>query len=112
MMTIKVCEYIPNAFSSDQATVIRKVMEEVLSMNETITLDFEGIKRFTTLFFNFSTAAFITKLGPDVYKNSVVIKNLSSLGQSTYENSYNNAIKKYSIKDQADILDILQNPED
>lgn len=110
-MRVFVKELIPNAFSSQQADILKKVIEDGLENNETVELDFSGIGRFTTLFFNFSTGVFITKLGPSDYRKRIKVENLSELGKSTYYNSFENAAKKFFPDKSDEILEVLKNPE-
>lgn len=114
MKIIKVSEIIPNAFSSDQAIKLRDEMKKHLNNKENILLDFSGIDKYTTLFFNFCTGFFIRELGKEKYDELVRLDNLSNLGQSTYQNSYNNAIRddydSPTIEDE--INNILKNIED
>lgn len=114
MEIIKVSNIIENAFSSSQAEILKNEMENYLNEKKEICLDFSGIDKFTTLFFNFSTGYFIGKLGKDEYNKLVKIINLSALGESTYKNSYNNAIRDdYQdavIEDK--IFEILKNPDE
>ncbi len=44
---IKVNELIPNAFSKEQADILRNKIMEELGKEDVVELDFEGIKRFT-----------------------------------------------------------------
>ena len=75
-------------------------------------IDFEGISKYTTLFFNFSTGYFISLLGVEKYNEKISLKGLSSLGKRTYQNSYKNAIKSYPPEIQKEILNIISNPDD
>ena len=111
MNVIRVSDIIENAFSSDQAEALKKEMEKYLAEKKEICLDFDGIDKFTTLFFNFSTGYFIGKLGKDEYAKLVTLEHLSALGESTYSNSYNNAIRgdyENAIIENK-IIDILKN---
>lgn len=109
MSNIKVKDYISSAFSNEQAMELRNEIQKYLSEDK-ITLDFEDISQYTTLFFNFSTGYFIKKLGKDKYDKQFEIINLSELGESTYNHSYNNSLR--DVKDEEiknAILSILQN---
>lgn len=114
MKTIKVSEIIPNAFSSDQATKLRDEMKKYLDSKEKILLDFSEIDKYTTLFFNFCTGFFIRELGKENYDELVRLDNLSNLGQSTYKNSYSNAIRDDydSATIENEIKNILKSIED
>ena len=93
METIKVANVVDNAFSSEQAERLKQEMDKYIKSGKSVTLDFSGVDKFTTLFFNFSTAKVIGELGRQKYDEMVKLKNLSILGESTYKNSYNNATR-------------------
>ena len=114
MNVIRVADIIENAFSSNQAEMLKAEMGKYLGENKEVCLDFEGIDKFTTLFFNFSTGYFISKLGKEQYDKSVSLKNLTILGQSTYNNSYQNAIRDdyENAVIENRIMDILKNPDE
>ncbi len=114
MKKIKVSDIITNAFSSEQAALLKEEMKKYLENNEKILLDFAGINKYTTLFFNFSTGYFIGKIGKENYDKLVELENLSNLGQSTYQNSYNNAIRDdfENATIENEIINILKNPDE
>lgn len=114
MKTIIVNEFIKSAFSQEKALLIRNKIEEYLPKEDKIILDFSGITKFTTLFFNFSTGYIISLLGPDEYNKRISLVNLSSLGKSTYDSSYNNAIDKYEPNKgiEKKVLEVIANPEE
>lgn len=114
MKTIIVNEFIKSAFSQEKALLLRKKIEECFSNDDKIVLDFSGITKFTTLFFNFSTGYIISAFGPDKYNEKISLINLSPLGQSTYESSYKNAAEKYKPNKEIEkkILEVIKNPEE
>ena len=114
MKTIVVNELFKSAFSQENALILRGKIEECLKNEDKIILDFSGISKFTTLFFNFSTGYIISTLGPKKYDEFISVTNLSPLGKSTYESSYKNAVEKYKPNKEVEekILNIIKNPED
>lgn len=114
MNKIVVKDYIPNAFSSEQANVLKKQIKDVLEKTDRVVLDFEGISQYTTLFFNFSTGFFVKKLGKEKYDETFELINLSELGVSTYSHSYNNNLRVVSDNDEINkaIKEILSNVDD
>ncbi len=110
MNKIIVKELFSSAFSESKALILRNVIQEKIDLNESVELDFTGITKFTTLFFNFSTGYFISVLGPVEYNKRITLKGLSELGESTYQSSYNNAIEKYDPEQSEKILSIIENP--
>ena len=115
MITINVANFLQSAFSNDQAEMLKGKIEEALNKEEKITIDFKGITKFTTLFFNFSTGYFITTLGKKKYDDIFQVVNLNELGQSTYNHSYNNCIRDEQ-SGNSDILskirDIIEGMDD
>ena len=94
MKIIKVNDFIQSSFSNEQANILKKCIESALKeKQDKIVLDFEGITRYTTLFFNFSTGYFLKLLGRERYDSIFELRNLSTLGESTYLHSYNNSLK-------------------
>lgn len=111
-MKIIVKEHFNSAFSQNKAMVLREEIQKCLNSGEDVCIDFEGITRFTTLFFNFSTGYFVSLLGPVDYNKRIKVINLNELGESTYRSSYDNATEKYGT-DKTDIIaKIVNNPED
>lgn len=112
MRTIMVRELFSSAFSESKALILRTEIQKNLDQGEHVIIDFDGISKYTTLFFNFSTGFFVSLLGPEKYNDVISIRGLSNLGESTYKNSYENAIEKYNPEMQREILSIIENPED
>ena len=104
MKIIAVKKLFSNAFSEKNALILRSEIQKLLNTKEKILIDFEGISKYTTLFFNFSTGYFISLLGVEKYNEKISLKGLSSLGKRTYQNSYKNAIKSYPPEIQKEIL--------
>lgn len=115
MVNIKVKDILPSAFSNEQAELLKGKINEVLEDNK-IVLDFSGITKFTTLFFNFSTGYFINLLGKEKYDSKFEIQNLNELGESTYIHSYNNSIRRETSGSDDDmmekILSIINSPDE
>lgn len=115
MMTIVVANFLPNAFSNDQAEQLKEKIVEALKTNDKIVIDFSGITKFTTLFFNFSTSYFLSVMGKEKYDKIFQVINLNELGQSTYNHSYNNCIRDEKNGDsdiRLKIEDIIKNVDD
>lgn len=94
---IKAVDYIKTAFSADDAEKLDKVIMPLIDGNEKITVDFSKIAIFTTLFFNNVFAKHILKMGIDGYNSKFELINLSELGKTTYNHSYNNAVNYYKL---------------
>lgn len=115
MIRIKVNDFLPSAFSNEQSELLRSKIDAVLKKEDKIVLDFSGITKFTTLFFNFSTGYFINLLGKEKYDSKFEIQNLNKLGESTYIHSYNNSVREElsgSDEMQAKILSIINSTDE
>lgn len=98
---IKAVEFIKTGFSADDALTIGCVIEKVFEQGEQVVVDFSGITIFTTLFFNNAFTKYILKLGPEEYKLKFELKNLSELGETTYQHSFDNAVNYFNMSDDA-----------
>lgn len=96
---IKAIDFIKTGFSADDANKLDNVIQPLFEQGEKIIVDFEGIKIFTTLFFNNVFAKYILKIGPEKYQERFALENLSELGQTTYQHSFENAINYYRLSD-------------
>lgn len=116
MTEIKVNDFLQSAFSNEQAEILKKeIKKSVENKEDKIVLDFDGITKFTTLFFNFSTGYFLSSLGKEKYDKMFEIINLNDLGESTYIHSYNNSVRnelKGSEEIQAQIMNIINNTDE
>lgn len=112
MRTILVKDLFSSAFSESKAVILRNEIQNLLNQNENIIIDFTGITKYTTLFFNFSTGYFVSLLGPSDYDKKIRLIGLSDLGESTYRSSYDNAIEKYNPDKCDEIFEIIENPKE
>lgn len=115
MTSIKIKDFLPSAFSNEQAEILKSKINDVLD-DDKIILDFSGITKYTTLFFNFSTGYFFNLLGKEEYDSKFEIQNLNELGESTYIHSYNNSVKKELSGSNDEmmkkILSIINSPDE
>ena len=103
MDTIRVGEIIDTAFSMDDANLLSEEIEKrmhdgVMDCME-LEIDFEGIRYFTTLFFNNALVKYIGVLGFDDYSKQIKLINLSDVGRNTYQHSLDNAKDFYSLSE-------------
>lgn len=94
---IQVNQYIKTAFSAEDAESLLKVIQPLIDAGENVILDFSGIKLFTTLFFNNALAKYVLELGPEAYRERFEIRNLSEVGETTYQHSMENAKDYYKV---------------
>lgn len=94
---IKASEYIKTGFSANDAECLGAIIEPMVGQCEKIQIDFSNIKIFTTLFFNISLTKYIVQFGPEKYGEMFEVLNLSEVGQSTYQHSFDNAVEYYKL---------------
>ena len=109
---IKAIEYIKTGFSADDAAKLNEAIQPVFEKGQKVVVDFSGISIFTTLFFNNVFAKYILKIGPEQYQAVFEIVNLSDLGQTTYQHSYDNAVSYYGLSKEAKAIQnrIVEDP--
>ena len=90
-MLIKVIDFTNESASPESGQTLQQKLKEAIESKETdITVDFAGIRRFASPFFNNSFAALGIKYGFDLI-DSIKITNISVTGLFVYQNSINNA---------------------
>ena len=111
---IKVNDFIETGFSANDAEKLLAVIQPMVDKSEKVSLDFSGIKIFTTLFFNNALSKFLVEFGPEKYADIFEIANLSEVGQSTYQHSIDNAKDYYGLPDEGrkEQTEILENLDD
>lgn len=96
MNIIKVADFCSNAITLEDGQKIRMELEPYFKENQEVTLDFSGVSKFVTLFFNNCTGYYILNNSPQKYDELLKVENLSTLGESVYLFSRENAIKIYN----------------
>lgn len=94
---IKANEYIKTAFSANDAECLSNAILPVFESGEMVEVDFSEITIFTTLFFNNVFAKYLIQIGPEEYNKKFNLINLSELGKTTYQHSYDNAVSYYNL---------------
>lgn len=107
--TIIIKNFIDNALSIENGEIIKKEIEKLLINENTVTLDFTEISLFATPFFNACIGYFIIKLSPDEFNKKIKFINLSTLGEETYNFSYENAVIVYNNKLSQEEQDKMNN---
>lgn len=116
MSTILVREYIETGFSLDDAEKLNEQIEAALSQSketDIITLDFNGVRFFTTQFFNNAIGKYVLEMGPDAFNARFEFIHLSDIGQATFQRSYDNAVSYFDLPPekrlaQDDIIDQIE----
>lgn len=91
MNTITISEFSNEAASKTKGLVLKERIENLLSAKtDDITVDFEGITRFASPFFNNSFSALALIYGFDVVR-AIQLENIDDIGLLTYQTSMENA---------------------
>ena len=112
MITIKVKDICQFAMFEQDGINLREKIQNALSTGDTILLDFDGISFFTTMFFNASVGWLVLNKGPEMVKKKITKINLNELGKTTWEHSYNNAIKLRENNDYLEAVKTFDEIED
>lgn len=91
-------DFIKTGFSEEDAKPILNAIENIISKEPIITIDFNGIRAFTTLFFNNALGKFFLDLGPEDFERKFKLENLSETGNVTYEHFLKNSKQFYEMK--------------
>lgn len=94
---VKVINYVKNAFSDSDAKILDPIIEKEFAEHDSVTLDFTGIRFYTTLFFNNSICKYILLWGKEKFDEKFYIQGLSEIGKDTYLHSYENACQIASL---------------
>lgn len=92
MVVIKVKDICQYAVFEQDGIKLREAILHELEQNNDVEIDFVDINLFATMFFNASIGWIVLKFGPEIIQNKVSYTNLTELGQSTWEHSFQNAI--------------------
>lgn len=109
-MLIKMKELSSTAFDAEDANLLKVEIKKALAKREKIIIDFEGIERYATLFFNFSLLPYAKQFGKQKYDETFTILNLSDFGQKVYNRFYKNSIKhpiEFTTKQEKLIVKIV-----
>lgn len=90
MKTIALASFTTEAASKSKGEVLREHLESLIQEGEEISVDFNGIKRFASPFFNNSFASLALAYGFDVV-NKIKLLGITETGLHTYETSLENA---------------------
>ena len=106
MTTISVQSIAQYAMFEQDGIRLREAIINTLKNEKIVELDFDGVEYFTTMFFNASIGWLVLFKGPSYVKDRILFKNLSELGEQTWQHSFDNAIK---IRNDDDYKDAVQN---
>ena len=108
METIKIASFSKEAASQTKGEMLNKMMEPLLRENKVFIVDFSGITRFASPFFNNSFAKSALIYGFDKI-NSIEKINISDTGLLTYQTSIDNAILLSEKPEYSDKINTIIN---
>lgn len=108
MKIIKIADFSTEAASKTKGIVLKDLMEPLLEKNETFIVDFGGISRFASPFFNNSFAKLALVYSFDKI-NSINKINLSETGTLAYQTSLDNALLLSEKPEYADKINTIIN---
>lgn len=103
-------ELSTEASCNRDAEKLAKEIEKALAKKEKIIIDFEGIERYATLFFNFSLLPYARQFGKQKYDETFFLINLDEIGEEDYNDFYNSVLKnprKFSPNAEKSITEFL-----
>lgn len=86
------------AFSYEDGMLLREKINEALKNEQEVTVDFDGIYVFTTMFFNACSGHFVLTNSIDWYNEKIKVINLNEMGLETHKHSIENAQKRRTEK--------------
>lgn len=103
-------ELSTGASCNRDAEKLVNAIEKALAKKEKIIIDFEGIERYATLFFNFSLLPYARQFCKQKYDDTFFLINLDEIGEEDYNDFYNNVLKnprKFSPNAEKRITEFL-----
>lgn len=103
-------ELSTGASCNRDAEKLVNAIEKALAKKEKIIIDFEGIERYATLFFNFSLLPYARQFGKQKYDETFIIINLSDFGKEVYSWFYEDAVEhpiKFTTEQEKLIVKIV-----
>ncbi|KDR95888.1 protein of unknown function [Peptoclostridium litorale DSM 5388] len=104
-MKIIIKEISSIAISSKSGMLLRQKLEKALESNEIVTIDFCGVDKFASMYFNASIGYVAQKLGREEFNRRVKIVNITINGKEIINSSIENSISK---KESFDIQETLK----
>lgn len=111
MNIIKVASYMKLCLADKEGMLLRNLIENKITANEKVVLDFSGISMYASPFFNVSLGYFIGKYGIEKYNSLIEIRNLTPVGEKVYQTVADNAVNYFKSNMQKEIDNIVQNTD-
>lgn len=108
MVNVKISDVSRYAMTEEDGIKLRNIIIEEIEKDNNVTLDFSNITLFATPFFNSSIGFMYLKLNEE-YDKRIFVTNLTTLGETTYQHSIDNAKKSlYGKQSEDDIGEITK----
>ncbi|MGV0106041.1 STAS-like domain-containing protein [Nostoc sp. DSM 114160] len=105
-MKYKVYELIgENCMSQQSGQKIYDLIYPQLQAGKLVELDFADVRRFLSVFFNIAIGQLLRDIKAEDLDRLLVVSNLSPLGQQTYDNVIENALRYYSDEQYREAVD-------
>ncbi|MUG99807.1 DUF4325 domain-containing protein [Scytonema sp. UIC 10036] len=105
-MKYKVYELIgENCMSQQAGQQIYNLIHPQLQAGKSVELDFTGVRRLLSVFFNFAVGQLLRDIKPEDLDRLLVVSHLSPIGQQTYDNVIENALRYYSNENYRKAVD-------
>lgn len=105
-MKYKIYELIgENCMSQKAGQQIYDLIHPQLQAGKSVELDFAGVRRFLSVFFNFAIGQLLRDIKPEDLDQLLVVSNLNPLGQQTYDEVIENAKRYYSDEQYRQAVD-------
>lgn len=112
MTTIKVQTITQYAMFEQDGITLREAIADEIRKGNTVQLDFQGVEYFTTMFFNASIGWLVLNEGPEYVEKNIAPINLSELGKSTWDHSFDNAMRIRENRDYREAVRSYSDDED
>jgi len=105
-MKYRVCELIgENCLSQQAGQQIYDLIYPQLKSGNSVELEFIGVRRFLSVFFNFAIGQLLRDIDSEDLDRLLVVSHLNTVGQQTYDNVIENAKHYYSDAQYRKVVD-------
>lgn len=89
-----------NCMTQEAGQQLYEEIYPALRSGQPVALDFAGVKRFLSVFFNFAISQLLRDIDPDTLDCLLTVSNLSPVGQQTYDRVLENAKQYYALDEK------------
>ncbi|WNZ47522.1 STAS-like domain-containing protein [Leptolyngbya boryana CZ1] len=96
-MKLNIYEYFgENCMTQQNGKQLYGEIYPALQAGEPVELDFTGVKRFLSVFFNFAIAPLLKDIDSETLDRLLTVSNLNPVGQEAFDRVMENALRYYS----------------